>query len=343
MLQEARDALREFASETDAVILQRFFKTGPGEYGEGDRFLGVRVPATRKVARMFRTMPLADAQTLLTSEIHEERLLPLLILIGHYQRGTADQKQEVFDLYLANTRHINFKEVQRLKTQLDQYTSLDGAQKAKIQAILPEEELRSLRGAYLETAQRLKAQQGKSGEQTSEAQAVIDELDFEFVLFSSALIDYDYIMGLIARYSQEKPDKRTLTRDQLVSLLASSSNLMDERDDIIAYIGTLEAGKGLSEQTIREGYQAFKAQKAQQKIAAMAEKHRLSHEALQTFTDGIQDRMIFDGDQLSDLFAPLELGWKARSKAESALMEDLVPFLKKQAGGREISGLKAYE
>lgn len=163
------------------------------------------------------------------------------------------------------------------------------------------------------------------------------------MLFSSALIDYDYIMGLIARYSQEKPDKRTLTRDQLVSLLASSSNLMDERDDIIAYIGTLEAGKGLSEQTIREGYQAFKAQKAQQEIAAMAEKHRLSHEALQTFTDGIQDRMIFDGDQLSDLFAPLELGWKARSKAESALMEDLVPFLKKQAGGREISGLKAYE
>lgn len=107
MLQEARDALREFASETDAVILQRFFKTGPGEYGEGDRFLGVRVPATRKVARMFRAMPLTDAQALLASEIHEERLLALLILIGRHQRGTADQKQEVYDLYLANTRHIN--------------------------------------------------------------------------------------------------------------------------------------------------------------------------------------------------------------------------------------------
>lgn len=107
MLYEARDALRKFASETDAKHLQRFFKTGPGEYGEGDRFIGVRVPATRKVARMFRAMPLADAQTLLTSEIHEERLLALLILIGLYQRGTADQKQAVFDLYLANTRHIN--------------------------------------------------------------------------------------------------------------------------------------------------------------------------------------------------------------------------------------------
>ncbi|PTN31684.1 DNA alkylation repair protein [Desulfonatronum sp. SC1] len=107
MLQEARDALREFASEADAKHLQRFFKTGPGEYGEGDRFIGVRVPATRKVARMFRAMPSADAQTLLTSGIHEERLLALLILIGLYQRGTADQKQEIFDLYLVNTRHIN--------------------------------------------------------------------------------------------------------------------------------------------------------------------------------------------------------------------------------------------
>ena len=128
-----------------------------------------------------------------------------------------------------------------------------------------------------------------------------------------------------------------------MSLLASSSNLMDEREDISAYIDTLEAGKGLSEQTIREGYQAFKAQKAHQEIAAMAEKHGLSREALQTFVDGILERMIFDGDQLSDLFAPLELGWKARGKAESALMQDLAPFLKKQAGGREISGLKAYE
>ena len=59
--------------------------------------------------------------------------------------------------------------------------------------------------------------------------------------------------------------------------------------------------------------------------------------------DGILDRMIFDGEQLSDLFEPLDLGWKARGKAELALMKELVPFLKKQVGGREISGLAAYE
>jgi len=208
---------------------------------------------------------------------------------------------------------------------------------------LPEDDLRSLRGAYLETAQRLKAQQGKSGDEASEAQEVIEQLDFEFVLFSSAMIDYDYIMGLVARFTQEKPGKQTMSRDQLINLLAASSNLMEEREEIIAYINTLEAGKGLSEQAIRDGYQTFKAQKAQDELGSLAERHGLEREALQGFVNGILDRMIFDGEQLSDLFEPLDLGWKVRSKAELALMEELVPFLKKQAGGREISGLAAYE
>ncbi|WP_286855283.1 type I restriction endonuclease subunit R [Marinobacter sp. UBA4489] len=236
-----------------------------------------------------------------------------------------------------------FKEVQRLKTQLDQYTDLNEEQKAHINSVLPEDDLRSLRGAYLETAQRLKEQQGKTGEQASPDQDAIEQLDFEFVLFSSALIDYDYIMGLIARFSQDKPGKKTLRRDQLINLLAASSNLMDEREDIIAYINTLEAGKGLSEADIRNGYQAFKAQKAHNEITALADRHGLDRDALQGFVEGILDRMIFDGEQLSDLFEPLELGWKARSQAELALMEELVPFLKKQANGREISGLAAYE
>ena len=65
--------------------------------------------------------------------------------------------------------------------------------------------------------------------------------------------------------------------------------------------------------------------------------------ALQTFVDGILDRMIFDGEHLSDLMAPLDLGWKACSQAELALMADLCPLLTQRAGGRDISGLSAYE
>ena len=268
--------------------------------------------------------------------------------IGHFltEKDVVAEPKGVYNLKgdTARIEFVNrFKEVQRLKTQLDQYTDLDGEQKERINTVLPEDDLRSLRGAYLETAQRLKEQQGKTGEQASPDQEAIEQLDFEFVLFSSALIDYDYIMGLIARFSQDKPGKKTLRRDQLINLLAASSNLMDEREDIIAYINTLEAGKGLSEAAIRDGYQAFKVQTAHNEITDLADRHGLDRDALQSFVDGILDRMIFDGEQLSDLFEPLELGWKARSQAELALMEELVPFLKKQAGGREISGLAAYE
>jgi type I restriction enzyme R subunit len=244
----------------------------------------------------------------------------------------------------ARVEFINrFKEVQRLKTQLEQYTDLDQEQRQQIEQRLPQEQLRGFKGVYLETAQRLKAQQGKTGDEVSSAQQQIEQLDFEFVLFSSALIDYDYIMGLIARYSQNKPGKHSMTREQLVSMLSANSNLMDERDDIIAYINSLQAGKGLSAQQIEEGYKAFKAQKSAAELADLASRHQLATDVLQQFVDGILERMIFDGEQLSDLFASLELGWKARSKAELALMEELVPFLKKRAQGREISGLAAYE
>lgn len=245
---------------------------------------------------------------------------------------------------VARAEFINrFKEVQRLKTQLDQYTDLNETQREQIEQRLPEETLRGFKGMYLETAQRLKAQQGKGEDDGSETQQTIEQLDFEFVLFSSAVIDYDYIMGLIARFSQEPPGKQTMSREQLINLLGASSNLMDERADIIAYIDTLQAGTGLSEKAIRDGYQGFKSQKAQDELTALADRHGLAPEVLQGFVDGILDRLIFDGEQLSELFTPLDLSWKARGKAELALMEDLVPLLKKQAGGREISGLMAYE
>ena len=231
-----------------------------------------------------------------------------------------------------------FKEVQRLKTQIDQYTDLAEDHKDQVEQLLPEDTLRGFKGVYLDTAQRLKAQQGKVGETNEKVQ----QLDFEFVLFASAVIDYDYIMGLIAK-STQKTSKQTMTRQQLIELISSSANLMDERDDIIAYISSLKAGEALNENAIRDGYQTFKTDKAAKDLAAIAEKHGLQPQALQAFVDAIMSRMIFDGEKLSDLLAPLELGWKARSQKELALMEDLVPMLHKLAQGREISGLAAYE
>ena len=117
----------------------------------------------------------------------------------------------------------------------------------------------------------------------------------------------------------------------------------DERDAITEYVRGLKAGEGLDEAAIRAGYQRFKDQKNAAELAAAAQKHGLSPAALQTFVDTILGRMIFDGEQLTELLAPLDLGWRARTEKELALMADLVPLLKKRAGGRDIAGLKAYE
>ena len=241
----------------------------------------------------------------------------------------------------ARAQFINlFKEVQRLNTQLDQYTDLTPENKASIEQVLPKEQLQGFKGVYLDTAQRLKEKQDTGGDKADPA---VQQLDFEFVLFASAVIDYDYIMALIARYASQTPGKQKMSREQLIGLIQADAKFIDERDDIAEYISTLEAGKALDEKAIREGFEHFKADKHAKALADIAAKHSLEVAALQTFVDTILRRMVFDGEQLSELFTPLELGWKARTKAELALMEDLIPLLKKLAQGREISGLGAYE
>jgi type I restriction enzyme R subunit len=253
------------------------------------------------------------------------------------------EPQEVYNLKGDATRIAfvkNFKEVQRLKTQLDQYTDLNKKQKDEIEKILPEETLRSFRSSYIETAKQFREIQQKGGDQTP---VEVQQLDFEFVLFSSALIDYDYIMELIADSTQRKASKQKMTKTQVINLLSSSSNLMDEQKDLTEYINSLDWNTGQDVNALRNGYEKFKIEKSAQELASIAHKHGLSTAALKDFTDNIMSRMIFDGEKLTDFLEPLELSWKERSMKELALMADLAPHLKKQAQGREISGLAAYE
>jgi len=234
-----------------------------------------------------------------------------------------------------------FREVQRLKTQLDQYTDLTPETRASVEKLLPRDELNAYRGVYLATAQRLKEQQGKSGDKAPSP--VIEQLDFEFVLFASAVIDYDYIMKLLASFSAKAPGKQTMNREQLIGLIAANSNLMDERELITDYVGTLEAGQGLNEKSIRDGYQLFKKARQANELAAIADTHGLGRDQLESFVDRIVQRMVFDGEQLTELMEPLGLGWRERRVKELALMDALVPVLKKRAAGRDVSGLSAYE
>lgn len=102
-----RRRMQELANEEYAAISRRFFKTGPGEYGEGDQFIGIRVPVLRKLAKEYRELSIRNTDSLLMSPIHEERLLALLILIHCYKKGDDITKQEIYDLYLKRTRFIN--------------------------------------------------------------------------------------------------------------------------------------------------------------------------------------------------------------------------------------------
>ena len=241
----------------------------------------------------------------------------------------------------ARWQFINlFKDVQRHKTQLDQYTDLTDENKDVIEEVISKDQLQGFKGVYIETAQRLKAEQDKHDEQTP---SEVQELDFEFVLFASSVIDYDYIMGLISKYSEGKSGKQKMNRDQLIGLIASDSKFMDEREDITEYIKTITVGEGLNEKQIKYGYEEFKQQKNDRQLEVISSSHGIEKESLQKFVNQILKRMIFDDEDLTNLLAHLGLGWKDRTKKKLILMEELIPLLKKLSRGREISGLSAYE
>ena len=187
--------------------------------------------------------------------------------------------------------------------------------------------------------QDLKGKREKSDEKIPEE---IEDLDFEFVLFASAMIDYDYIMELISK-CMGKPAKWKMTKDELINLIRSSANLLEDRDDIIAYIDSLDGVNGRTEQQIKDGYEVFKAEKYANELSAVAQKYNLDTGAVMMFVNDIVERRIFDGEKLNELLEPLDLGWRDRTRKETELMNDLVPLLKRLVPGQEISGLKAYE
>ena len=107
VLNQIKSDLSQLGNPEKAGILSRFFKTGKGQYGEGDIFLGVSVPEQRKVAKRYPDLPLDDLQELLSSEIHEHRLTALLILTSKYAKADNAGKGEIFSFYLKNTENVN--------------------------------------------------------------------------------------------------------------------------------------------------------------------------------------------------------------------------------------------
>lgn len=106
-LNSLQKELSKKSNSKKAKDLQRFFKTNKGEYGEGDIFLGIIVPEQRKIAKNYSNLSITDLEKLIKSKIHEERLICLLILVIQFQKGNENERKEIYNFYLKNTKYIN--------------------------------------------------------------------------------------------------------------------------------------------------------------------------------------------------------------------------------------------
>ncbi len=104
---EIKEELSLLGDKEKATILKRFFKTGKDQYGEGDKFRGIKVPEIRKLSKKYKDISLSDTKNLLNSKFHEDRLLALFILVLKYQKGDEALKEKIYKLYLANLKYVN--------------------------------------------------------------------------------------------------------------------------------------------------------------------------------------------------------------------------------------------
>jgi 3-methyladenine DNA glycosylase AlkD len=102
-----RSVIKVCGNKDHAATMQRFFKTGKGEYGEGDIFLGIKVPVQRQIAKQFRDLSFDDIGELIKSKIHEERLISLFILVDQYQKTDEEGKKKIYSFYLKNRKYVN--------------------------------------------------------------------------------------------------------------------------------------------------------------------------------------------------------------------------------------------
>lgn len=107
MITSLREDLQKLANPEKAKILQRFFKIGKGEYGEGDVFLGINAPSIKEIVSKYKNLEFSDIEELLKSKIHEERIAALLILVNRFSSGNDKTKKEIYEFYLVNTKYIN--------------------------------------------------------------------------------------------------------------------------------------------------------------------------------------------------------------------------------------------
>lgn len=236
-----------------------------------------------------------------------------------------------------------FKAVQRLMLQCNQYVDIPPELQARINAIMPPDVYQAFRTAYLELGRELRQKRAaESPDDGSEPTDVMQDIDFELVLFASAIIDYDYIISLIARMVNEKePERREVTREEIVALLRSHSNLPEDREDILEFVGHPEAINGRTADEISDEFRRFREAKWHRLVHEMAQRHGVDQGRLSDFIESTLDVMRYDDSHLSDLFTDEGLGWRDRVTKKNALRADLVPLIRLRAAGQTIDNLPA--
>lgn len=232
-----------------------------------------------------------------------------------------------------------FKEVQRLSLKLDQYVDMSDDLKSAIEDAMPEDTLQQFRTAYIDLARRTRPTDGGGHTETTPEG---EEPDFELSLFSSALVDYDYIMKLLAKYTETHLDKVKITKEQLLEILSSSVDLMNESEYLKAFIQEeLKKGSGMTEKEIRQRYKEFKDKRFNQQIAALALLYGIETTSLEKFVSETAKLRRIDEDALRELLSHID-SWKQRKAAKEGLLQHLAPLFALLTGGNTIEGLNAY-
>ena len=233
-----------------------------------------------------------------------------------------------------------FKEVQRQALRIGQYVDLPEELQATVEQTMPEDTLQQFRTAYLDLARRNREPKPPTSGGTPEGDN--GGIDFELSLFSSAVVDYDYIMHLLARYTDTHTERVKLTKEQLLEVLSSSVEMMNEREYLSAFIEEeVKKGSGMSEAEIRERYQAYKDNRFNQQIKAIAAEFGIDAEELEAFVDEAVKLRRIDEETLRQMLAHID-GWKQRKSAREGLLASLAPMLDLLSGGNTIEGLGAY-
>lgn len=235
-----------------------------------------------------------------------------------------------------------FKEIQGLKTKLGQYADLTEEQLSQIEACFPEEELRAFKTTYLDTAQNFRKQAAQNPDTPEE----IKELDFEFVLFASAMIDRDYIASLVSGYTQA-PKTFKVTPEQIIDIIGSNADMLEERDYLIEFVHLIlneskTKSVKIEKEEFHERYEVFRQAKIRAEKEAVCQEFGIAYDKLETFIARTVKRLILDTEDLEELLADEKLGWKERGAKEKAIVVALIPLLKKLTKGKDISGLSAY-